>query len=870
MGSRLDGLVTRAFRDGHPPWLAVVANGGMGKSEFLDGMISACAREDRPVYRCAGHRLETGIDLGALEDLLAAGAHTPDPSAGAERRPATRQGLLGLLVGEAGSGGTLLVDDAQWLDAGTLEVLVAVAERAAGSPEVGLVVAHRPVSGNPALTALDAALSRRDPVLWLGPLTPAEVAERATGLLNATPDPALVEALMLRTEGMPLWIDRLLAAWLDVGVVGGGRLAGDPTSCPDVAPVIVRTHLDQLAPDARAVLNAFSVGASLENELLDALFESDPAGLGEALDSLRAAGLLSPARRAVVPLVAEAVDALTPLPLQRDLHARLAAVLADRGAPAALVAEHLVAGGGCGPRAADVLLRAGDDVRSDAPELAREWYEAALRAGADRAPLAARRAEAAALAGAHDDALRLAGDLVADPQGPDRSRGLEVLAGTLAQRGRWPRSAGLYLALTRTGTALDAAQGGFLAVTALVAAGRSEEARCAADEAERTLEHPAPLHLCAAGLAAEGLLESLGPGVARAMACFLEAAELLDGARPHRVLPDTPHALGALVTLAMGDPGAAEHLLERALRTEPGGPGFVTRHRLLLGWVGLRTGRWAVAQAALDALGEPATLGRRDALWASALDVGLARRTEDVPRLNIAWAGAKAEVLRHPADLFSVEPLGELAVAAARLGEWRVIEPRLDEADEILAALGRPPLWTLPLRWCELLASVAHEDAGAVTRASKGVVEVTPVSTRLSALERAARAWAAVIGGLVDPVEVGVAARGLRSLGLTWEAAQLAGSAAARSPETRALLELARALKAALPAVERGTITPAEPLSGREREVAALVLAGLTHKQIGAQLFISPKTVEHHVARIRQRLGATTRAELLAALQAAG
>jgi DNA-binding CsgD family transcriptional regulator len=51
-------------------------------------------------------------------------------------------------------------------------------------------------------------------------------------------------------------------------------------------------------------------------------------------------------------------------------------------------------------------------------------------------------------------------------------------------------------------------------------------------------------------------------------------------------------------------------------------------------------------------------------------------------------------------------------------------------------------------------------------------------------------------------------------------------------------------------------------LSDREREVAALVLAGLTYKQVGDRLFISAKTVEHHVARMRQKLGATSRAEL--------
>ena len=56
-------------------------------------------------------------------------------------------------------------------------------------------------------------------------------------------------------------------------------------------------------------------------------------------------------------------------------------------------------------------------------------------------------------------------------------------------------------------------------------------------------------------------------------------------------------------------------------------------------------------------------------------------------------------------------------------------------------------------------------------------------------------------------------------------------------------------------------------LSEREWEVADLVLAGLTYKQIGDRLFISAKTVEHHVARMRQRLGATSRSDLLAQLR---
>ena len=45
--------------------------------------------------------------------------------------------------------------------------------------------------------------------------------------------------------------------------------------------------------------------------------------------------------------------------------------------------------------------------------------------------------------------------------------------------------------------------------------------------------------------------------------------------------------------------------------------------------------------------------------------------------------------------------------------------------------------------------------------------------------------------------------------------------------------------------------------------VAELVVQGRTQREIGEALFISAKTVEHHVARMRQRLGGGGRSELL-------
>jgi DNA-binding CsgD family transcriptional regulator len=50
-------------------------------------------------------------------------------------------------------------------------------------------------------------------------------------------------------------------------------------------------------------------------------------------------------------------------------------------------------------------------------------------------------------------------------------------------------------------------------------------------------------------------------------------------------------------------------------------------------------------------------------------------------------------------------------------------------------------------------------------------------------------------------------------------------------------------------------------LTARQAEILQLVAAGLTNAEIADQLFISPKTVEHHVSAILAKLGVATRNE---------
>jgi len=54
-----------------------------------------------------------------------------------------------------------------------------------------------------------------------------------------------------------------------------------------------------------------------------------------------------------------------------------------------------------------------------------------------------------------------------------------------------------------------------------------------------------------------------------------------------------------------------------------------------------------------------------------------------------------------------------------------------------------------------------------------------------------------------------------------------------------------------------------EALSARQREVMGLAVAGLSSKEIGTRLKISPKTVENHRAWVMLRMGARNVAELV-------
>jgi DNA-binding CsgD family transcriptional regulator len=737
-----------------------------------------------------------------------------------------------------------VVDDAHLLSGEELRSLTA----RVADPRATVVVAAEPWEE---LRDLTVAIERDRPRVSLGPLPVAEDLQHCTAGL-----PFLVHAVAADGARSPVRTARFT-------LMERLRRLDEPT-----LDALLITSLAQ-------ELGAADVAAALGISATEAR---------RLVDRARASGLTEPSLRPrFLSSVHDSVALIVGNARHHEVETALVRSQLDMSAVSAELALRLAEHGLTDDRLASILARQATATRGE-PVAAARLYRAAIEAGAEG--LTSRLADALALTGDCAAAAALADNLLASADSAERAAAVRIAASVAADDGNTSQAAELFSWL---GPHPDSVVGAAAAI-AFVATGDLASARVALH-----LKDTGPPTMAArtSRSLAEGLLLTMDQPYPAAMAKLgqaLAAEQSMGLTLPH-VLPDSPAALVTLAAIHAGDPVRARSVIGRTARADA--QLFGRRHALLAGWIKMQDGQLPSASSDVTSVGSDG-LHRRDALWTAALQTAIARRGGDAGALQKHWYAAVEVLAECSIDLFALLPLGELWVAAARMRTVDQLRHTLDQAFALLESLGNPPLWSVPLRWAGVHAGILANSPESIAPHGQAVSAAIADSALARVLSGAGRTWLRVLASQVDADEVVAAARSLSHVGLTSDATRLAGQAALQTLDGRisgAMLQLARDLKLGAGATDVSEMTsemahsdsaagaPARPhqptqpsmgspLSEREREVADLLLLGMPYRDIGAQLFISAKTVEHHVARIRRRLGAGSRSEMLSMLRA--
>ncbi|GIF51377.1 LuxR family transcriptional regulator [Asanoa ferruginea] len=895
--ARLSAFVDRARHGGGA--LLLSGEPGVGKSALLAAATAHAQAARTRILRADGAQFESTQSfaavhqvlhplLGTIESLGLAQQRVLDLALGLRRGSppsllVIADAALALLAQAAEAGPVLVVvDDLPWLDRASALVLAIVARRLQHLP-IGFVAAYR--------SGAEGFFDRAGlPEHEVRPLD-ADAATTLVGREFPALAPAVRRRLVDEAQGNPL-------ALLELPVALTTRERSGADHLPDVLPLTRRlqTVFESRVEGLPARTRQLLLAAVLDGTGVLRVVAADGAGLAD----------LAPAERAGLIQVDERAGRVTfRHPLTRSAVMDLSTAQ-DRVRAHAALAEHL----------------------TDSPER-RAWHLAHATVGPDEHVAALLEDAAHAFRSRGDaagsvSALLRAADL--SPAGADRSRRLAeaaylgaVVTGDLrdvprlladARRGEDGRARSLGSAVAAAHHLLLSGEGDVDTAHRLLV-GAIEMQPAPYDSGDATLVEAfytlawvcyfggradlwVPYHRCYAQLTEPipellALVTGTFADPARTAPALLGRIDAAIAALDHGTDQIWSIRVG-LAAMFVDRLSACRTALSHVLHDEQGGATVTLHARSLLGLDQLMTGEWDAAQVLaeehielsrslnyqlLECLGlyvramVAALRGDRDTaraltdrmtMWATPRSAGLVLRIATQVRMMDALGRGEFEAaLRHAT---AITPVGELAADVPH-ALWVIM-------DVVEAAV----------RTGRATEAAAHV---AAARAS-GAADISP---RLAMTIEAAAAMAAPDREAAELFDRALAVSG----GERWpfDQARIALAYGERLRRARATAEardqLSRALDTfrrldARPWMDRaakelratghaaGDRVPARlaALTPQQREIAELAAGGLSNKQIGERLFLSPRTVGTHLYQLFPKLGITSRAALRDAL----
>jgi len=400
MGLLLDRW--RLARQGEGQVVTLVGEAGIGKSRLIEALQEAVATEPHGVlyWQCSPYHSDNALypvihhisrnagfvsgdssaarigKLSALFSqraavdpaavpLLAELLSVPDaPPVPGSPMPAQRKmATIGLLADEIVRRGeakpmVLIVEDAHWSDATTLELLTRIADGIARA-RLLIVVTARPDFAPPWLTRAQSTF------LTLGRLGRTDCADLIAGIAASHGlSRDTVAAIVEKTDGVPLFVEELTKSVVESAGEGGGAV---PASLKDS----LAARLDRLGEAREIAQVAAVIGRQFSLPLLEAVSPKPGAELEAALAKLVATGIVFPEGGGTEQrfsfkhaLLRDAAYESLLMARRREWHERTARVL-EEGFPEAAANEpellaHHFGEAGLNEKACEYRMRAGD------------------------------------------------------------------------------------------------------------------------------------------------------------------------------------------------------------------------------------------------------------------------------------------------------------------------------------------------------------------------------------------------------------------------------------------------------------------------------------------------------------------------------